>query len=85
VGEAIGSAVSRDTRGLVVDCSELTFMDSSGVAMLFSLGRRLSSRRQELHVVAPRGAAVARVLDLVDFGRAAPLHYELEQALAALS
>jgi anti-anti-sigma factor len=83
-GDTIGGALSQDTRALVVDCSELTFLDSSGVNMLFSLARRLGSRRQELRVVAPSGAAVARVLELVEFHRAAPLHAELDDALAGL-
>ena len=82
--QTIEAAVSRDMRALVVDCSELSFMDSSGLAMLFSLARRLGSRRQQLHVVAPGGAAVARVLDLVEFRKAAPLYPALDEALAAL-
>jgi anti-anti-sigma factor len=80
-GDAIGEAVTPTSRALVVDCSELSSIDSSGVAMLFSLARRLGSRRQELHVIAPRGAAVARVLEMVEFDRAAPVHAELEDAL----
>ena len=40
------------------------------------------SRRQELRVVVPRGEAVARVLEIVDFGRAAPLHPDVDTALA---
>jgi hypothetical protein len=51
--------------------------------MLFRLARRLGGRRQQLHVVAPTGAAVARVLEIVEFGRAAPLHTTLDQALTA--
>ena len=53
-GEQIGQAVPNSALGLVVDMSELEFIDSSGVAMLFGLVRRLSSRRQELRVVARR-------------------------------
>lgn len=83
-GDTIGDAVTRDTRALVVDCSDLAFIDSSGVAMLFKLSRRLGSRRQQLRVVAPRGAAVARVLDLVDFPRAAPVDGDLSRSLAEL-
>ena len=65
--------------------SELEFIDSSGVAMLFGLVRRLTSRRQELRVVAPGGQPVARVLEIVEFDRAAPIHDDLDAALAASS
>jgi anti-anti-sigma factor len=67
-----------------VDFSDLEFIDSSGVAMLFSLVRKLSSRRQELRVVSPYDEPVTRVLEIVDFGKAAPLHADLESALAAV-
>jgi anti-sigma B factor antagonist len=66
-GDAIASEVRIEARGLVVDFSELEFLDSSAISMLFSLARRLGERRQELRVVAPEGAAVARVLDIVEF------------------
>ena len=82
--QTVEGAVTRDMHALVVDCSELSFMDSSGLAMLFSLARRLGSRRQQLHVVAPSGDAVARILDLVEFRRAAPVYPALDDALAAL-
>jgi len=68
---------------LVVDFTELTFLDSSGVAMLFRLVRRLGDHRQQLHVVAPSGEAVGRVLEIVEFDRAAPVHPTLDVALEA--
>lgn len=85
IGDEIADAVPTSARGLVVDCSGLAFIDSSGVAMLFSLARRLGGRRQELRVVAPRGGPVARVLQIVEFDQAAPIDEELSAALAALS
>jgi anti-sigma B factor antagonist len=84
-GRRIGEAVPSSARGVVVDMSELEFMDSSGVSMLFSLARRVGSHRQELRVVAPAGKPVARVLQIVEFDRAAPVHPDLESALAAVT
>jgi anti-anti-sigma factor len=81
-GDTIAEAVPTDARGLVVDFSSLEFIDSSGVAMLFSLARRLNGRRQQLRVVAPEGGPVDRVLDIVEFDRAAPVVDALETALS---
>jgi anti-anti-sigma factor len=81
-GDAIADAVPTTARGLVVDFSGLEFIDSSGVAMLFALARRLTGRRQQLRVVAPEGGPVTRVLDIVEFERAAPVIGDLEKALA---
>lgn len=84
-GERIAGAVPSSARGLVVDMSALEFIDSSGVAMLFGLARRIGSRRQELRVVAPAGKPVARVLEIVEFDRAAPVHADLDSALAEIA
>jgi anti-sigma B factor antagonist len=81
-GEAIGDAVPTSARTLVVDFTKLEFIDSSGIAMLFNLARRLGARRQELRVVARGGEPVARVLEIVEFERAAPVHETLDDALA---
>ena len=83
-GEAIGESVPTSARALVVDFTGLEFIDSSGIAMLFSLARRLGGRRQELRVVAVDGKPVARVLEIVEFDRAAPVHETLDEALAAV-
>jgi anti-anti-sigma factor len=82
LGDRISDAVPTSARGLVVDCTDLDFIDSSGIAMLFGLARRLGSRRQELRVVAREGKPVARVLEIVEFDRAAPIHGTLDEALA---
>ena len=84
-GASIVEAVPTSAAGLVVDFSELNFIDSSGVAMLFDLARKLGNRRQQLRVVAPSHSPVTRVLDIVDFSSAAPVEENLEGALAGLS
>jgi anti-anti-sigma factor len=82
MGEQIAEGVPTSAKGLVVDCSSLEFIDSSGVAMLFGLVRKLGSRRQRMSVVVTDGEPVARVLEIVDFGKAAPMHADLSSALA---
>jgi anti-anti-sigma factor len=82
MGERIHAAVPTSARALVIDFSSLDFIDSSGIAMLFGLARKLGSRRQQLRVVATSGRPVARVLDIVEFDRAAPVHATLADALA---
>jgi anti-anti-sigma factor len=82
--QAIGDAVPTTARGLVIDFTGLDFIDSSGVAMLFNLARQLGGRRQQLRVVAPGVGAVSRVLEIVEFGRAAPIDDDVERALAEI-
>ena len=85
MGDRLGEAVPTSALGLVLDFTELEFIDSSGIAMLFGLVRRLGSRRQELRVVALPGEPVARVLELVEFERAAAIHDDLDAAVSDIA
>ncbi|MEA2478521.1 MAG: hypothetical protein QOJ07_443 [Thermoleophilaceae bacterium] len=80
----LAAAVSTDSPGLVIDMSDLTFLDSSAVGGLFRLGRQLRDRRQGMRLVVPTASPVARVLELVEIGRLAPLHETRADAVAAL-
>jgi anti-anti-sigma factor len=84
-GDAIAEAVPTSAAGLVVDFTALDFIDSSGIAMLFGLARRLGSRRQALRVAAQEKGPVSRVLELVEFDRAAPVHPDAEAAVADIA
>ena len=84
-GQKIAQAVPSSARGVVVDMSGLEFMDSSGVSMLFALARQVGSHRQQLVVVAPTGRPVARVLQIVEFSRAAPVREDVDAAVTAIA
>jgi anti-anti-sigma factor len=84
-GDRIAAAVPSSARGVVVDMSGLDFMDSSGVSMLFALARRVGSHRQQLVVVAPTGRPVSRVLQIVEFDRAAPVREDLDDAVSVIA
>ncbi len=62
----------------IVDLSETRYFDSSGIRALFSLASRLQSRRQGLHVIAPEGGAVKRLLELADLQSLVPVHDSIE-------
>jgi anti-anti-sigma factor len=85
VGTRVAEAVPSSARGVVIDMTGLDFMDSSGVSMLFGLARRVGRHRQALHIVAPEGKPVARVLEIVEFDRAAPVHRDVDAALSAIA
>src|SRR5262245_19136631 len=52
--------------GLVVDLSELHYLDSAGVRLLFTLARAANRKGHPLRAVVPRGAQIRRVLELAD-------------------
>ncbi len=70
---AVRAAVPTDALLVVMDFSRLSYLDSSGIAMLFSLAQQLTYRRQELRLVVPEDSPVRRVLELTDMPRVIPI------------
>lgn len=56
-------AVPNSAQGLVLDLSEVTYLDSTGLRLVFRLARRLGDRQQALRLVVPEAARIARVLE----------------------
>jgi anti-anti-sigma factor len=73
VGRKLTEAVPNDALAVVIDLSGVTFLDSSGVQMLFELAERLTGRQQRLSVVVPPECPARRVLEIVAFGATAPV------------
>jgi anti-anti-sigma factor len=82
VSSAIGTVMGQEARWLVVDLSDITYLDSSGVALLLRLAERLQTRRRQLHLVVPRGSPVRRVLVFTGLPKVIPVEARLEDALA---
>jgi anti-anti-sigma factor len=55
-----------DESGLVVDLSEVSFLDSSGVRLLFTVHRAMIEQGRPMALVVPRGTTVASVLSIVE-------------------
>lgn len=84
VGGMLVEAVPNTALGLVVDVSEIRYLDSAGVHLLFQVARRLHRRRQELCLVAPKGARVLGVLQLVDLPSRVPIYETHDAAVRAV-
>jgi anti-anti-sigma factor len=60
----ITAAVTNLASEVVIDLTDVAYMDSSGVRMLFGLAQGLRTTRTDLVVRAPHGTVARRVLDL---------------------
>ena len=80
VGEELVTAVSNHALGLVIDLGETTYLDSSGVSLVFELAERLRRRQQQLRLVVPDGAPLRRVLRIVDAEATVPVLPTVEEA-----
>jgi anti-anti-sigma factor len=74
-------AVGRDASFVVLDLSEVGFVDSAGVRSLFRLARDTASRGTRLLIVAPRGGAVRRLLDILAIRSLTPVCESRAEAL----
>ena len=82
---ALSERLPSASSALVLDLSAVRYLDSSGIHLLFELGRRLAARRQSLRLVVPAGAPMRRVLELCAIEAVAPMDRELDASLSALA
>jgi anti-sigma B factor antagonist/stage II sporulation protein AA (anti-sigma F factor antagonist) len=78
----INEAVPNDVRGLVLDLSALTYIDSSGIRLLLSLAGSLRWRGQDLVLAVPEGSQCRRVLSMAGIDGTVRLETTAEGASA---
>lgn len=64
LGARLEAAVTNRARGLVLDLSGVTYLDSTGLRLIYRLARRLGDRQQRLRLVVPETSRIQRVLTL---------------------
>lgn len=74
VEEQMVAAVDNQTTSVELDLSDLSYLDSAGMRILFTLVNRLRVLQIELDVVAPPGTQARHVLELAGFEAILPLH-----------
>jgi anti-anti-sigma factor len=80
----IEDAVPNTARGMVLDLSKLTYLDSSGIRLLLSLAGRLRWRGQDLVLAAPPESRCRRVLSLAGIDSTVMLEATVDAARARL-
>lgn len=67
---------------VILDLSEVSFMDSSGLALLLHARKAASDRDGSLSVVIPPQGPVMRVVEVAGVGAHLDLHESLDAAVA---
>ena len=62
VDSAVTATVSNQAFALILDLSEVTYLDSAGVRLLYQLDARMDVHQQQLVIVVPSGASILRTL-----------------------
>jgi anti-sigma B factor antagonist/stage II sporulation protein AA (anti-sigma F factor antagonist) len=79
---SIAEAVPNDVRGLVLDLSALSYIDSSGIRLILSLAGSLRWRGQDLVLAVPEGSTCRRILSLAGIGGSVRLEATADGARA---
>ena len=82
---ALERAVGSEDPGLVLDLSATTYLDSSGIKLLFDFGGALGRRQQQLRLVVPGGSPLARTIVLVEMRTVLPVDPTADEAIAAIA
>jgi anti-sigma B factor antagonist len=80
----LNRAVQEALRSLVVDLSDVNFMDSTGLALLINAHRRLTRRSKGFAVVCPPGPLL-RVFEVTDMVETLHVCPDRDSAWAALA
>jgi anti-sigma B factor antagonist len=83
VRQQIGESVTPDDDAVIVDLSELAFMDSAGLHSLVELGTVLDERRQQLLLCVPPGSTMERAVQIIGLPRAVSVHPSRDEAIEA--
>jgi anti-sigma B factor antagonist/stage II sporulation protein AA (anti-sigma F factor antagonist) len=77
--------MSNSLLGLIIDLTDVTYLDSAGIRAIFELREDLDTRGQEIRLVVPRTSIVATALDLVDARGSVGIFSDTEAALDEVS
>jgi len=80
ITDSLLDGVPNEALGLVIDLSEVSYLDSAGVRMLAELDHRLGWRAQVLRVVAPEASRSRRVLEIAGLERVLSIDFTVEAA-----
>jgi anti-sigma B factor antagonist len=82
---AITEATPTEAAGVVLDLSDVDYIDSAGIHLLYRLGEVLRNRGQTLRVVVPPGSPTSDALRLAGVKRHVDVVEELDEGLRAVA
>jgi stage II sporulation protein AA (anti-sigma F factor antagonist) len=82
---AVIDATPNDALGVVLDLSEVNYIDSAGIHLLYRLGDSLRARGQTLRIVIPPESAASDTLRLAGVKRHVDVVAELDEGVRAVA
>jgi anti-anti-sigma factor len=82
IGSQMRALLTNRSTTLIVDLTAVSYLDSAGINLLFSVGDELRARQQALRLVIAQGTPIARMLAITSLDRAHPTFGSLADAVA---
>ena len=80
----ISEFVTPEDVAVIVDLSELSFIDSAGVHALVELGTVLDERRQQLLLCVRQGSVTERAIEIIGLPSVVSVHSDRGEAMEAV-
>ena len=84
VRQQIAESVTPGDDALIVDLSELSFIDSAGLHAMIALGTVLNERRQQLLLCLPQGSMIRRAIEIIGLPHAVSVYSDRSGAMEAV-
>jgi anti-sigma B factor antagonist len=81
LSEKLLERLSNDSRAVVIDLTDTSYIDSSGISLIFDAAARLRNRKQELRLVVAPESFVAEVLRAVSMQESVAIDPAVDDAL----
>jgi anti-sigma B factor antagonist len=81
--DALGHVVQHAAGPVVVDLSQVSFMDSTAINVLVRIARQLTAQERSIALACREGSAVHRLLSLIGLHDTLSVHPSRQNALAA--
>ncbi|HEV8339678.1 MAG TPA: STAS domain-containing protein [bacterium] len=80
IADRLFRAVPHTAQGVVIDLSDLRYIDSRGVYVLLQVLERLGIRQQEARLVLPDESPLFRLFTILSIDKSPGLHRTVQQA-----
>jgi anti-anti-sigma factor len=84
IGSAVAGRISNEALGLVLDLSDVEYLDSAALHTIFDLRARLRDRGQQVRLVVPPGATIEQAIEIMDIPRTIGVSESTDAALEAI-
>lgn len=81
LGVRVAEAAEGDALGVVLDLSEVEYIDSYGIFVIHGLRQRLAENQQALALVVPSDGRIRRAIELIGIAEVLPVEAHLENAV----